>query len=137
MISLSRRAALVSALAATLTAAAACGSGPPSSQPAYSAPPAAGQVKGIQVPVSLAEFNIVFSKPNLAPGTYTFVLKNVGRTTHALTINGPGVDNQTSQQVPSGGTTNFTVKLQSGTYDVWCPIDGHRDQGMETNLTVK
>ncbi|WP_214321771.1 hypothetical protein [Nonomuraea sediminis] len=136
MISRCGRAALVGALAATLTTAAACGYGTTSSQPSYSAPHAAGQVKGKQVAVRLAEYNIALGKSNLSPGTYTFMLKNVGKTTHALAISGPGV-NQTSGSVDSGGTTTLTVTLKPGTYDVWCPIDDHRGLGMETSLTVK
>lgn len=136
MISRCGRVALVGALAATLTGAAACGYGTANPQPAYPAPQSAGQVKGAPVAVTLAEYNINLAKSTLSPGTYTFVLKNVGKVTHSLAISGPGVD-QTSGLVNSGGTTTLTVTLEPGTYDVWCPVDDHRGMGMETNLTVK
>ncbi len=70
-----------------------------------------------------------------APGTYTFEATNDGGTDHALEIEGNGVEEETDTIAP-GESASVTVDLQSGTYEMYCPIDGHRDQGMEGEITV-
>ena len=37
-----------------------------------------------------------------------------------------------------GGGESFSgaVTLPAGTYDIWCPVGSHRDQGMVGTLTV-
>jgi uncharacterized cupredoxin-like copper-binding protein len=30
----------------------------------------------------------------------------------------------------------MTVTLQKGTYEVYCPVDGHKERGMQTKITV-
>ena len=49
---------------------------------------------------------------------------------------GNGVEQKTSTISP-GSSATLTVNLsKAGTYDVYCPIDGHRSMGMEAKLTV-
>ncbi|MET0939342.1 MAG: cupredoxin domain-containing protein [Gaiellaceae bacterium] len=70
-----------------------------------------------------------------APGTYTFDLTNDGGTDHALEIEGNGVEEETDTVSP-GDTASVTVDLESGSYEMYCPIDGHRAQGMEGEISV-
>ena len=70
-----------------------------------------------------------------APGTYTFEATNDGGTDHALEIEGNGVEEETDTIGP-GESASVTVDLESGTYEMYCPIDGHRDQGMEGEVSV-
>jgi uncharacterized cupredoxin-like copper-binding protein len=71
-----------------------------------------------------------------APGTYTFTLTNDGSTEHALEIEGQGVEEETETLSPgSSGQVTLTF-AKTGTYEFYCPVDGHRDQGMEGALTV-
>jgi uncharacterized cupredoxin-like copper-binding protein len=70
-----------------------------------------------------------------APGTYTFEATNDGGTDHALEIEGNGVEEETDTISP-GDSASVTVDLESGTYEMYCPIDGHRDQGMEGEISV-
>jgi uncharacterized cupredoxin-like copper-binding protein len=70
-----------------------------------------------------------------APGTYTFEATNDGGTDHALEIEGNGVEEETDTIAP-GESASVTVDLEAGTYEMYCPIDGHRDQGMEGEITV-
>jgi uncharacterized cupredoxin-like copper-binding protein len=37
---------------------------------------------------------------------------------------------------PGGADETLTVTLQAGTYELWCPVGSHREQGMETTITV-
>ena len=69
-------------------------------------------------------------------GTYTFKVVNTGSTTHALEIEGNGVEEESGDVAP-GDTKTFSVDLKtSGTYEMYCPVDGHRQQGMEGKLAI-
>lgn len=70
-----------------------------------------------------------------APGTYTFDLTNDGGTDHAIEIEGQGSEER-SDTVSPGESASVTIDLESGTYEMYCPIDGHKAQGMEGEITV-
>jgi uncharacterized cupredoxin-like copper-binding protein len=55
---------------------------------------------------------------------------------HNLNITGPGVAQQSSATVQAGGTGQLTATLQTGTYELWCSIDGHKDLGMDLKIQV-
>jgi len=102
--------------------------------------PAAGSedssmVSGGQVPVSLAEFAI--SMPATLPaGRVTFAVTNDGTITHSFEIEGGNVEKALKNPLEPGQTDMLSVNLDPGTYTVYCPIDDHRGQGMELEVTV-
>jgi plastocyanin len=70
------------------------------------------------------------------PGTYTFALTNDGGTGHALEIEGQGIEEEIEELSP-GDSGQLTVTFsKTGSYEFYCPVDGHRDQGMEGTLAV-
>jgi plastocyanin len=70
------------------------------------------------------------------PGTYTFRAVNEGETAHALEIEGMGVEEETEEFGP-GESAELTVELtEPGEYELYCPVDGHKELGMEGTLTV-
>ena len=88
------------------------------------------QVKETEYKMTPSSFTV--SKP----GTVTFVAKNAGTIGHALEVEGNGVEEKTSTISP-GSSAKLTVDLsKNGTYEVYCPIDGHRAMGMEAKLVV-
>jgi uncharacterized cupredoxin-like copper-binding protein len=102
--------------------------------PTASASSAGGQ--GITVTVDEVEFKLNLSTTTFKPGTYTFVAKNAGQVTHALQIEGPGVEDRKTGNVSPGGSAMLTVTLQKGSYELSCPVDGHKGLGMDTHITV-
>lgn len=56
-------------------------------------------------------------------------------TDHAIGIEGGGVENQTSRVSP-GQSADLTVELKAGQYEMYCPVDSHKDKGMKTEITV-
>jgi len=70
------------------------------------------------------------------PGTYVFKGINDGTITHSLAIEGNGVDMDASGISPgSSGTLKVTLP-KAGTYEIYCPIDGHKGLGMKGTVTV-
>jgi len=93
-------------------------------------------VTGQAVQVTLTEFKLAMDPPTVQAGTVRFVVANKGTVVHSFEIRGGGIDQRTSNLNP-GETETMQVDLAPGTYDVWCPIDGHKDLGMSAQLTVK
>jgi uncharacterized cupredoxin-like copper-binding protein len=91
---------------------------------------------GRAVKVSETEFTISLPTSTFTPGAYTFTITNKGTITHAFEIDGPGVQDRKSDPISPGASTSMTVTLQKGSNEVYCPVDGHRSQGMETKITV-
>jgi plastocyanin len=81
------------------------------------------------------EFSISLSRSSFAAGTYVFVVRNRGTTTHALGISGPGI-NTTTDDVAPGDSSSLTVTLRAGSYDVYCPVANHKMLGMDVHVTV-
>lgn len=94
-----------------------------------------GTSAGTQVTAELSDFHIKLSTEKFQAGEYTFTAKNTGSHDHALEIEGPGGENR-SKTVEPGQSTTLTVTLKSGSYEVYCPVDGHKDLGMKTDITV-
>ncbi|MEU8762929.1 plastocyanin/azurin family copper-binding protein [Streptomyces sp. NPDC048659] len=105
---------------------------PAASAPSTTAPAPAGTT---QVKTDLTDFHIALSPQPTQPGRYTFAEKNDGQHDHALEIQGNGTESR-SKTVGPGQSTTLTVDLKPGTYQVYCPIDGHKDLGMKTQLTI-
>ena len=87
------------------------------------------------IPVAESEFKIQMTT-SLAPGTYTFNLTNKGQIGHDLVFHGPGVNDEKTPVIGPGKTADLTVKLQSGSYDVYCSVPGHKQAGMDLTLKV-
>ncbi len=113
-------------------AAAGCGS---SDNETTGAAAGTGGGGGQRIDVSASDFH--FDPPEITTeaGEVTFVLTNDGQTGHALEIEGEGVEEETDTIEP-GQTAELTVDLKDGTYEFYCPVDGHKEQGMEGTLTV-
>jgi plastocyanin len=70
-----------------------------------------------------------------AAGKVTFTVTNDGQETHALEVEGDDVEEETDS-IAAGDSGTLTVDLEPGEYELYCPIDGHREQGMEGKLVV-
>ena len=78
-----------------------------------------------------------FTKTTLTAkaGRVTFRFSNPSHTPHAFEIEGHGVEKET--KTITGGTASVTATLKAGTYEFYCPVDGHRAAGMKGILTVQ
>jgi plastocyanin len=72
---------------------------------------------------------------NAKAGKVTITMDNPSSTPHAVEVEGNGVEEET--KTLTQGSAKLTVDLKPGKYEFYCPVDGHRDAGMEGTLTVQ
>lgn len=129
-----------SAFAAALVLAACSsgggGGGSASSDAPSGASSGASKASGTRVTVTETEYGLKLSRSSFAPGTYTFVADNAGKVTHALSVDGPGVEDAKTKNIQSGQQATLTVTFKKGKYDLYCPIDSHKQLGMNKNIQV-
>src|SRR5215204_4978204 len=87
------------------------------------------------------EFKLSPSSVTLSkPGTYAFKAENKGSTEHNLEIDGKGIESkgggvgeaELRQNLNPGQSGVLTLTFQEpGTYEMYCPIIGHRLAGMK------
>ncbi|MFI1168101.1 copper-binding protein [Streptomyces sp. NPDC020801] len=123
-------------LAALLAACGNSGSGGGSAGTSASTPSQGGQATSTTVTVDMTEYKLALSSKTFQAGDYTFVAKNDGHTLHSLEIEGPGGDARLPHGLQPGQSASLKVTLKNGSYELYCPVDGHKDLGMKTNITV-
>jgi uncharacterized cupredoxin-like copper-binding protein len=99
---------------------------------------ATAQGAGAQtVNVSETDFKLDPSDPTVQAGPVSFRVTNDGEVDHNLEVEGPEGEQELEQDIAPGESATLTVDLsQPGTYEFYCPIGGHRDAGMEGEITV-
>jgi uncharacterized cupredoxin-like copper-binding protein len=130
----------------------------PSPVPAASGSAVASTTACIQrVDVIATEYSLTPGTSELAAGATTFVVNNVGATTHEfvvfrtdlpadqlpMTADGVEVDEDALEamgeveDVLPGTSQEFTVTLEPGNYVAICNIENHYAYGMVTTFTVR
>jgi uncharacterized cupredoxin-like copper-binding protein len=117
----------------------------PASSAAMTTAASGGAIK--TVVIKETEFKLSPSSVTLSkPGTYKFKAENEGSMQHSLEIEGKGVKSeggeggeaQLKQVLDPGQSGVLTVSFQnSGTYEMYCPVDGHKQEGMQGEVVVK
>jgi uncharacterized cupredoxin-like copper-binding protein len=68
-------------------------------------------------------------------GVYTLHVVNRGQTTHALEVEGVGVEEATPELAP-GESADLEIDVDEGGYDMYCPVDDHKGMGMAGRIVV-
>jgi uncharacterized cupredoxin-like copper-binding protein len=78
-----------------------------------------------------------FDKSSLTAkaGKVTVVMDNPSDLPHAVEIEGNGVEFK-GETVEEGGVSKASGELKPGKYEFYCPVDSHKQAGMEGTLTV-
>ena len=79
-----------------------------------------------------------FDKSSLTakPGKVTIVMDNPSSLPHAVELEGKGIE-VSGDTVTKGGVSKASATLKPGKYEYYCPVDGHKQAGMQGPLTVK
>jgi uncharacterized cupredoxin-like copper-binding protein len=73
------------------------------------------------------------------PGTYAFQVTNDGTITHAFTVEAGGSegDEAESGSIHPGSRKTVKFTFEAGKrYEMYCPVDGHKAQGMAGTISV-
>ena len=108
---------------------AACGG---SSSPSAGDGPVLQTIQISEKEYSLTPGTVTISKT----GAYDFRVTNNGTIAHALEIQGNGVEKKIGDIQPGASATLRVILNKNGSYELYCPIDGHRGLGMQGTVTV-
>ncbi len=105
----------------------------PSSEAAAGTP--AAEAAGDTVAVSLTEYMIAMPA-ELPAGPTTFSITNDGTVEHNFEVEGQGIEEELAENLAPGASGTLEVDLQPGSYEIYCPVGHHADEGMRVELTV-
>jgi plastocyanin len=92
--------------------------------------------------VILTEWNVRLARDTIdtSDGPTRFRARNNGQYPHILEVEGQGQEWMTDT-IPPGDWAELEARLQPGTYEVYCPIEGehgvHEERGMIAHLVVR
>jgi uncharacterized cupredoxin-like copper-binding protein len=89
--------------------------------------------------ISEREYSLTPSTVNVSKtGTYEFEVTNDGQITHSLNIeeSGGGAEAETGDIEPGQSKTVRFTFSKEGAFEMYCPIDGHEQQGMKGTIVV-
>jgi plastocyanin len=113
------------------------GSGSASSKPATTSGSPSTPTPSKTVTISETEYTLTPGSVSLPKaGTYEFKAVNKGTVSHALEIEGKGVEQRTSEISPGNSATVRVTFKSNGSYEMFCPVDGHRARGMQGTITI-
>jgi len=84
-----------------------------------------------------ADGSLKFDKTELSAkaGKVTIAFENPSSVPHAVEVEGNGVEEKGTDTITKS-KSSVTLDLKPGTYEFYCPVGNHRQQGMEGKLTV-
>jgi uncharacterized cupredoxin-like copper-binding protein len=82
--------------------------------------------------VTETEFKIVLATTSLKTGPVIFDVKNAGKLVHDLAI----VGGPKTVHIGPGKTATLKTTLKSGTVELYCSIDSHKQFGMDLKVKV-
>ena len=77
-----------------------------------------------------------FAAAEAEAGDLTMESPNESSVPHNIAVEGNGV-NEVGEVVDDGGVSEISFDAQPGTYTFYCSVPGHREGGMEGELTVQ
>jgi uncharacterized cupredoxin-like copper-binding protein len=97
-----------------------------------------GSGGGQTVDLTAVDYKFNPSDPSVKSGEVTFNLANNGQQPHSLEIEDVnGQDQELEGDVSPGQSGTLKVNLPPGKYEFYCPVPGHKELGMEGDITVK
>jgi uncharacterized cupredoxin-like copper-binding protein len=90
------------------------------------------------IDVSETDFKLNPADPTVQAGTVTIKATNDGQVPHSIEVEGPSGEQKLESDLAPGDSGTLTVDLSKpGTYEWYCPVDSHKDMGMQGEITVK
>lgn len=85
------------------------------------------------------EWSLVFSRLRMRPGLALIEVFNIGQDAHNLVMrqNAKGAQPIATDKLDHFQRATLKVKLQQGTYTLWCSLPRHKQRGMVATLRVR
>jgi plastocyanin len=109
---------------------------PPGTTPTPTPTPTATPVYPSRTGVDLDEWVVRSSYRTLRAGTIDFNAANLGEDDHNLSVRAGGKDYGRLDLAP-GDADTLRLTLAPGTYTLYCSLQGHEEQGMRTDISVR
>ena len=135
VVSDSVRLLLATLLALSLPLAAGCGGGDNGGAQGGGGGGGGASGGGQTIQVAALDFHFHPADLEVNPGAVSIELRNDGQAPHAIEVEGNGVEKE-SATIGPGESTTLDLDLDQGTYEIYCPVDGHKARGMVGTLTV-
>ena len=95
-----------------------------------------GEVPDQRIDIEAVSYDFRPDSVTVRPGTIRFVVSNAADEEHGFEVEGHGVE-QAIESIEPGARDSLTVTLtRSGEYEMYCPVDNHKERGMVGTLTV-
>jgi len=89
------------------------------------------------VEVTLSDYSMEVDSESVEPGEVLFVIKNEGNVEHNFVVEGVNTMQRFDKNLKPGDTRSVRVRLQPSRYNLYCPIDDHKNKGMANVLKVE
>jgi uncharacterized cupredoxin-like copper-binding protein len=123
---------IIAALAVALLAA---GCAPDEDEATTTTGTPSASVAGEQIDVSLSEFSIDMPT-SISAGPAAFVVINDGSVEHNFEVEGEGIEEEFDENLAPGESGTLELQLEPGTYEIYCPVANHADEGMRLEFEV-
>jgi plastocyanin len=110
------------------------GEAPPSETPSEAEPPSVPHVQ-----VSAVEYSYTLSRTSVPAGKVILQFVNDGQDEHNLQITEgeEGPLTGSFADTPAKGVSQLQLEMRSGSYTLFCSLQGHEAKGMKATLTVE
>ena len=91
---------------------------------------------GTTVDVLLMDGRLEIPTRAIPVGPAVFTVTNSGTEVHNLQIDGNNTSNTLPGPLDKNARNTLSVELVQGTYNVFCPLPGHKEKGETLTLTI-
>lgn len=96
-----------------------------------------GKEKENVVRVKLSEYDMeLLNEKPIGPGLTVFEVMNEGQKEHSFVIEGQDVMQRLEENLKPGETRTISVELKPSGYNIYCPIDNHKNMGMASVIRI-
>ena len=89
------------------------------------------------IEVKLDEYGMdVEGAEDLKPGPAVIEITNNGKEEHSFVFEGTDTVERLEENIKPGETKTMNVNLEPASYNVYCPIDNHKNKGMASVINV-
>ncbi|MEQ9618449.1 MAG: cupredoxin domain-containing protein [Deltaproteobacteria bacterium] len=89
------------------------------------------------IKVELTEYNLEIDSDSIKPGVKVFEVTNNGDSEHSFVIEGIDTMQRFEDNLKPGETRRMNVELEPSRYNVYCPVDDHKNKGMASVIKVE